>query len=62
MDKAELRAKNDIKVHIRNGQKEEAKLLTREIIKLRKAKERLHISKTKVNSVFLKLGDNIGKQ
>ena len=59
LERTELKTKTDIKNLAKNNQLDSAKMLAKEIIGIRKGKERLFIAKVQINSVILKLQENM---
>lgn len=55
----EVKVKNNIKMMVKKGQEDNAKIVARELIKTRKAKERLIKTKAQMNSVILQLDQQV---
>jgi hypothetical protein len=60
IDREEAKIVKDIKERIKKGDKGSAKILAKELVRSRKAKERLYQSKAELNSVSMQLTQNMG--
>ena len=55
----EVKVTRNIKERMKKGDKESAKVLAKELVRSRKAKERMYESKAQLNSVAMQLQQNL---
>ncbi|KAJ5074928.1 charged multivesicular body protein [Anaeramoeba ignava] len=62
IDREELKIKNEAKAAAKRGDNVSAKILATEIVRSRKAKDRLYTAKTEINSLIMTMQTNVATQ
>lgn len=60
IEREQNKIKREIQLLARKGEVENAKVLTRELVRSRKHVEKMHVMKAQINSVSMQLQQNLG--